>query len=153
MATNRRQYLTDYQRDTLRKKKKRVELLLDPSDHQILSLSARGHRERLSPFIIKAALAYLDKTYLPPAEDDVRQLELHLRRIGTNINQLAKKGNREGISTASLKTAASKVRELEALITDALRDPSDLLSLIRIKLKDEPSFRRQLKELIAEATE
>ena len=123
MDKDRREYLTTYQREELRKKKKRVELLLEPAEHQVLYRSAQSHGKKLSPFIKSAALAYLNNEYLVPDEDRVRSFELQLRRIGTNINQIARKANREGIDPGVLSNATDLLRELESLLSASFRSP------------------------------
>lgn len=121
MDKDRRAYLTEYQRNTLRKKKKRVELLLDPK--QVKALDGAAGNKKLGPFILSAALAYIEGEYIIPDEDRIRSLELQLRRIGTNINQIAKKANREGVDADSIAAAANLLPELERALSQIFRNP------------------------------
>ena len=145
---DRRKYLTEYQRG-LRKRKKRVDLLLDYQDYERIEAAASRHNMKVGPFIRACVEAYLDKRFLVPEQEPVRQLELGIRRIGSNVNQIARRVNAQG--EAQVLDVAEMNRflvELEGAISQALREPRDLLELIDEELTRDPSLGAKLEKII-----
>ncbi len=118
----RSRYKKRYQQ-LYRIKHKRLELTLTPEEDERLKKAAAKHQSKTGTFAKDAIFAYLDTTYIVPNEADVRTLELGLRRIGTNINQLVYKSHREGIHTDRLDKIYDQLKHLETLIEATLRHP------------------------------
>lgn len=125
-ATDRREYFTAYQRE-LRQRKKRVDILFDKEDFATLERAARrhGYGRKTGAFIRDAALAYLHREYIVPDQDAIRQLELGIRRIGNNLNQIARKANTVGIEPSDLDAIREHLATLEHEVSTALRNPSE----------------------------
>ena len=121
----RREYMRDYQRKR-RAGKKRVELLYGLDEYRRLEREARGHGRKVAPFIKACADAYLKKAYVVPDEDGVRELRLAVRRVGTNVNQIARKANRSGLDSHDIEQALELIYELEDRIGEALRNPGEV---------------------------
>ena len=149
VSQERRTYLTKYQRETLRKKKKRLELLLEPEDHEYLSAEARRHHMKIGPFVTAAAIAYRTGAFVLPDEAKVIKLEQLLRNIGNNLNQVARGVNRDGdlVDPEQLYTYHLAVEES---VSDALRNPLALTDLIADELSKNPAFRAELTALLEE---
>lgn len=125
----------------LRKKNKRVELYLTPEQWKWLSELAKAHNLKLSPFLKACVLAYQEKLFILPDRDVLHQLEVGMRKIGTNINQCAYVANRESnVSANTLDQLIHDVRRLEGLISKSLTYPDDLESLVKKALRERPTF-------------
>ena len=123
----RREYMRDYQRKR-RAGKKRVDLVYGLDEYLRLEREARAHGRKITPFIKACADAYLKKSYVVPDEERVHQLEVALRRIGSNVNQIAARAHRTGLSTSEINKALALVYELEDQVAEALRNPVEVES-------------------------
>lgn len=120
----RRMYRRRYQAD-LRARTRRVELVLKKPDAKELESAAKEHGMPLATFIRHASLAYARQTYIVPDPETVRELEIGLRRIGTNVNQIAKHANTERqVTTLDLERVWDLLEELESVVSEAFRNPS-----------------------------
>lgn len=122
----RRQYMREYQR-RVRTHQKRVELVFAEEEYVRLRQAAKAHGQKLSPFLKACINGYLERRYIVPADSKVRVLELELRRIGTNINQLARKANRDGVEVQDIEEALELVYRLEDAVTEAMRNPDEVV--------------------------
>ena len=118
----RRAYMRTYQK-VHRKKKRRVEVQLDPSDLHRIKREANRHQMKTATFIRQATLAYLDQAFIVPDPAQIRSLELALRRIGNNLNQLTARAHKYGLSRADLVDLHAMLRGLEHEMYKRLRDP------------------------------
>ena len=94
----------------------RVTCNLYPDQHHRLSSAAHDLRRRLAPFLRDAALAYIEKRYLLPGgiEMQLETIQQEIRRIGTNINQIAARANSlQRITHGDLRKAGKLVELLE----------------------------------------
>ena len=122
---DRLRYKREYQL-AFRKEHTRLEITLTKAQHGRLSAEAARHGMKRSAFVREALFAYLDRRYLVPDPDVVRNLELGVRRIGTNVNQLARHVNTERVAKVADVEGANKLLvELEELISSAFRKPPE----------------------------
>ena len=120
----RREYLKHYQRK-LRRRMRRVEMLLDPDEYERIKSAARHHNMKLTPFMRACIQAYLKKSYVVPDEEVVRDLRRALRSIGNNVNQIARRANRDGVEHQDLADVIGLIYELEDRIGEAFRNPEE----------------------------
>ena len=121
----RREYMRDYQRKR-RAGKKRVELLYGLDEYRQLEREAGRHGRKVVPFIKACVDAYLKKAYVVPDEASVRELRLAVRRVGTNVNQIARRANRAGVEPQDLENVIGLIYELEDRIGEAFRNPKEV---------------------------
>ena len=121
----RREYMRDYQRKR-RAGKKRVELVYRLDEYRRLEREAGQHGRKVAPFVKACADAYLTKSYVVPDEETVRELRLAIRRIGTNVNQIARRANRSGVEHQDLEHVVGLIYELEDRIGEAFRNPGEV---------------------------
>ena len=146
-AERRKQYLKHYQRQ-LRKKKKRLEIYLDHPLYKYLERAAIDHNMKVATFARACIHAHLGRSprYIVPDNEVVRQLELAIRKIGNNINQVSRLVNTKKLADQlDIETINHHLAELEDAITDALRHPPDLLELINQHLDDDPTLADQIQ--------
>lgn len=94
----------------------RITCNLYPDQHAALMEAATGCKARLAPFVRDTALAYVkERFYLPGGvEVQLEQIEQQIRRIGTNINQIAARANSyQRITHADLRAAGKLVQYLD----------------------------------------
>ena len=121
----RREYMREYMRKR-RAEQKRVEVVYSLDEYRRLERKAGAHGRKVAPFIKACAEAYLTKSYVVPDEERVQELRLALRRIGTNVNQIARKANRSGLESHDIDHALTLIYELEDRVGEALRNPSEV---------------------------
>ena len=81
---------------------------------------AQKFNSRLAPFIRESALAYLDKRSLlpPPLQKSLNGIVQEVRRVGTNLNQIAKRANTyQRVTHDDLRKAGKLVILLERQVT------------------------------------
>jgi hypothetical protein len=94
----------------------RVTCSLYPEQFFRLTDAARKMHTHLAPFVREAALAYLDrKTLLPKSlEENLRAVTREVRRVGTNLNQIAERANTfQRVTHDDLRVAGALVVTLE----------------------------------------
>ena len=114
-------YHKDYQKRT-----KRVSPVLTLAEYAQLKREAKRHAMPVATFARACIFAYLDGTYVVPDEERLHQLEVALRRIGSNVNQIAARAHRVGLSTFEISNALALVYELEDQVAEALRRPGEV---------------------------
>lgn len=121
----RREYMREYMKKR-RAGKKRVELVYDFDEYRQLERKARAHGRKVASFIKACVDACLEKAYVVPDEEKVRELRLALRRIGTNVNQIARKANQAGLDNQDIEQALNLVYELEDRVGEAFWNPKEV---------------------------
>ncbi len=122
---HRRLYQKDYQAKR-RKARPRIGVSLSAPERQQLSKDARRHGMKLPHFIRMAALAYTGKKYILPDDTTARALEIELRRIGNNINQVARRCNEKKTAEAlDIEEANNLLIGLEDAVSAAFRNPRE----------------------------
>ena len=121
----RRRYKKEYQ-ETFRKEHTRLEITLTKAQHGRLSEAAARHGMKRSSFAREGLFAYLDRRYIVPEPDVVRNLELGIRKIGLNLNQIARHVNTRRVAeVADIASANKLLIELEEIISRAFRNPPE----------------------------
>lgn len=124
-AEYRRRYQKHYQSE-LRRRRERLEILLTPSESKRLTNEARRHGKRKATFAREAMFAYMDRRFVVPDDEVVQRLELAIRRIGTNLNQIARRVNEKRVATDLDVDGTNRLlAELEELVTEAFRQPPE----------------------------
>ncbi len=119
LKDRKRKYLQE-----LRRTYTRVDLMIPPEEAIVIQSAARKHGIKVGKLLRVATLAYLNQEFVVPDPEVVRALELQIRRIGTNINQIARAANRSrSVSTQNIEDAFHLLAELEDVIDQAFRHP------------------------------
>ena len=98
----------------------RVTCNLYPDQYFQLSHTARQFNSRVAPFLRDAALAYIAKRSMIPAALDkhLRGIVQEVRRVGTNLNQIAVRANTyQRVTHDDLRQAGQLVISLERQVT------------------------------------
>lgn len=113
----RNAYSCRYRREVYRKKRAQRSVTLSLLQDRRLCAAADLHGRKPAAFLREAAFAYLDRGAVLPAmlQEGLAALTLEVRRIGTNINQLARQANtRSATAPAAFQRAVALLAELEA---------------------------------------
>lgn len=97
----------------------RVTCNLHPEQFFRLQQVAQQFNSRLAPFMRDAALAYIDRRTMLPAslKRNLTKIIQEVRRVGTNLNQIAKRANTyQRLTHDDLRKAAQLVVMMERLV-------------------------------------
>lgn len=132
-----------------RAKLKRTDISWDIQSYVYIKQMAEKHGLKFSPFVVKCVQGYLNLMFILPDPDVLYQLQLELKRQGTNLNQIAYNCNRtRSVSEKDVKDALEHVGRIEELVTKALTYPDDLESLVKQALRERPDFAITLQHLL-----
>lgn len=140
----------DYFNGYRKTKRRRIDVLIDADMYGLLASRAAAHGKPLSRFIVHAAEAYLRRTYIVPDPTRIDDIELAMRRIGNNVNQIARLAWMDEGRGEAADAAYALVQSLAREIARALREPPELLSLVRERARSHPDFLIELRELVDE---
>lgn len=127
---------------------KRKEVSLSQKEFETLATAAKKHGVQLGTFIRLAALAYVKTEFLLPSDSRIQELEVALRRIGNNINQLTRHVHQHGMTSEDLLAFQNKLNELEDQVVHALRQPLPLKGFLTQLLKNQPEYAEVLEEVL-----
>ncbi|MDY7091807.1 MAG: plasmid mobilization relaxosome protein MobC [Acidobacteriota bacterium] len=97
----------------------RVTCNLYPHQHELLLTTARSFGAKLAPFLRDAAIAYCQRrTMLPDSlQKHLGQMIQEIRRVGTNLNQMAAHANSfQRVTHQDLRNAGKLVLTLERVV-------------------------------------
>ena len=116
----RNAYMRRYMRTYRKGKSPPFNVSLSPERRRQLKKAAKDAGYKPTPFLREAAFAYLDRRIVLPKsfEEAIAAATFEIRRIGTNINQLAHHANlRQSATLRELQQARQLLTELEAAVT------------------------------------
>ena len=148
-AAYRKQYQKNYQ-DRYAHEKKRLKITLSSHEYDRLKEQAEAHGQKFAAFAREAMLAYLDQRFLVPDAQKVSDLEVALRKIGNNINQIAHHTNRiERLTYGNATQLRQNLEELEDTISQSMRQPPNILEAVAQAIQEKRSLVPQLEALLA----
>lgn len=131
------------------KKRIRKTISLDSSENTKLVNAAQKHQMKLNYFIKSALLGYLNQVYVVPNEEQVLQVIIQLRKIGTNINQIARHVNsHQGTEQGQLGAIYSLLEEIEKSIKVNLLTPKILESSLERVFIERPKYIDTVSEIV-----
>lgn len=144
----RKAYQKDYQRN-YRKKKVRKDLYFNSQQFNKLSALAKKHKMPVSKLCKELIFGYIDKQYVLPDDENVRQLELYLRGVTNNLNQLVRYiHQRKELSHDDIINLRNQINEIEEVVSRSFRAPDDLEGFLENVLRDNPSAIYALENFI-----
>lgn len=135
----RKAYQKDYQRN-YRKKKVRKDLYFSPQEFNRLSALARKHKKPVSKLCKELIFGYIDKQFVLPDDQQVRKLELYLRGVTNNLNQLVRYiHQRKDLSHDDIFNLRNQVNEIEGVVSKSFRNPNDIEAFLKSIIQQNPS--------------
>lgn len=147
-AEYRKQYKREKNKE-YQKSRMYVRIMLLPKEKQKLSVAAKNHGKKLAVFVKEVVLAHLEKVYVLPDETDLRNLLISHRRIGNNVNQIARNTN-ESRKTRYMDVVRlqNQLFALEKETERYLRKPMTLENLVN-EIGKKPELLLRTKKLLA----
>ena len=135
----RKAYQKDYQRN-YRKKKVRKDLYFSPQEFNRLTALARKHKMPISKLCKELIFGYMDKQFVLPDDEKVRQLELYLRGVTNNLNQLVRYiHQRKELHHDDIINLRNQINKIEGVVSRSFRTPDDLEDFLKKILRENPS--------------
>lgn len=121
-----KQKLWREQKQAYRKTRKEYTLVFSIEDADQLEEFAKEKGMLVTEFIKSMIKAYQnDSDYILPKENELKTLILEMRKIGNNINQIARYINtNKSISLIDIQQLQDRLIDLEKLITTTLCNPA-----------------------------
>ena len=91
----------------------------------------------------------MHRVYVLPDAEAVRQLQLAIRRMGDNINQLVRHAHRAGVKPVDIDEVRRHLAALEDEIIYALQTPPELLDVVDRALQERPELAGEIKAILA----
>jgi len=108
-------------------KGRRITLTLSDSEYSKLKSKAKNHGMPLATYMKVAVHSYHELNLIYPRgiEEKLSSLIGQIRRIGTNINQMARHVNSvQSVAWGELREVRASLKELEKRLNDFIRNPS-----------------------------
>lgn len=122
-AEYKREYIREYMKQK-RSKNLVIELFLTEKDYERLTKTAQHYGLSRSGFCQQLVLSNISDTVWIPNQQIISELKISIRRIGNNLNQIAKLANSQKELTPQLwEEAYQKLQQLEELIQENLSHP------------------------------
>lgn len=121
----RKLYLKNYHRE-YSKRNHRKSIFLNTKEVRFLEKEAKKHKKRFSNFLKEIILNYCHQRhrYIVPDEEQLQEVCLEIRRIGNNINQIARYTNHfRALSLFDAQKVRKDLKELEEFIYHTLKLP------------------------------
>ena len=120
---HRRLYQKEYQSNR-KIKIRRLGISLTPTEYRRLSRTANEHGLLVATFAKEAIMSYMDRRYVLPDNTTVLALELGIRRVGLNINQVVRHiHEKKTVEELDIDRINALLIELEDTISYAFRNP------------------------------
>lgn len=121
------EYKREYVRNFMKQKRSKhqvIELFLTEKDYERLTKTAQHYGLSRSGFCQQLVLSNISDTVWIPNQQLISELQISIRKIGNNINQLTKLANSQKELTPQLwEEAYQKLQQLEELIKENLSRP------------------------------
>ncbi len=116
---------------------------------EVLKASASTHGKPVSTFIHHACLAYINQIFLVPNSAQVTAIEKSLARTYLEIRSI-KERLEKGSSNPRIEllNLMRRIEEYEVELRAFLRNPPQLITLVRDAIATSPDFRLVLKRLL-----
>lgn len=132
-------------------KRIRKTISLNESEDTELKKAAQKHNMKLNDFMKQAIFGYLNQVYVVPNEEQVQETIIQLRKVGTNINQIARQVNRHRTTEkGQLNLIYTLLQQMEISIESNLCTPDSLEKKLKKALENEPSYLQRIEQIIEE---
>ena len=142
LAQAKQKYRKDYQHAYQKKYRKahiRKDIYFTPVEYKQLSKIAKKHNQSVPQLCKQLTIASLKSQFVLPDDKQVRQLELYLRGVTNNINQLVRYFHqRKDLNFNDIKNLKVLVNAMETKVSQALRSPENLQNYLENEIQKKP---------------
>lgn len=140
----RRKYKAEWRKQN-RKINKELTIPWTKNEKTILSAESKRHKLSNTRFIKKAVMAYIDKRYIVPNQNEVNKM---LQLIALTYNSIEEMQNEDIFSQVTAKNLQNKIDQLERDIRIAIFSPKTIEQVITEVIKARPTVKQQLIQFI-----
>ena len=115
-----------YMAEVYRKEHRYINCVLTLEEYDLLKNYAQASGQKPTVYLREAAFAYMGKRYLVPKdiEEQLKLLVVEIRKIGGNVNQVAKRANRmQKLMVWDAVRARERINQLEDRVKAFIRNP------------------------------
>jgi hypothetical protein len=136
----RRKYKAAWRKQK-RKQVKEITTAWEKEEYRILKEEARRHKESITRFIKRSAVAYMDKRYVVPDEDKVTKMT---QLLGLLYNRVLELTEDTTIPADAGRKVLFEIQELEREVRIALYSPKTIEQHIGEAIKQSPEIKNRL---------
>ena len=128
-------------------------ITLSYPNHEAATLKkeAERYQMKLPEYLRQCIDAYRSQTFILPNEEQVRSLEIELKRIGNNINQIAKHLNQQQSNPhSSIELVRKELEAFDQKFSRIFRTPWKLKSFIEKRIEEDPTVLLMLLQLVTQ---
>lgn len=130
-------------------KRIRKTITLSPVEDAQLQKAAEAYDLKMNDFLKETLFAYLNNVYVVPNQNQVQQLILQIRKIGTNINQIARHINScQKVEEGQLGLIYVLLKRMELCINNRLCQPELLEERLEEVLQKQPEYGEVLQHIL-----
>ena len=152
LAEAKRQYRKIYQKDyqnRFRKNNVRKDIYFTPQEFSQLAKVAKMHNVSVPKLCKELTFAYIESQFVLPDDKQIRRLELYLRGVTNNLNQLVRYVHqRKDLSVIDISTLREQVNEMENHVSTTLRSPVNLQDYLEGLVQQNPEVLSVLHYII-----
>ncbi len=146
----RKQYQRAYQKEYRNKNNHvRKDIYFTPQEFSRLTKVAKQHNVSVPRLCKELSFAYINSQFVLPDDKQIRRLELYLRGVTNNLNQLVRYVHqRKDLSVIDISTLREQVNEMENHISTTLRSPVNLQDYLERLVQQKPEVLSVLHYII-----
>lgn len=149
-AEYRKQYLKE-KKQQRRRTHTSITLSYPNREAGTLKQEATSYQMKLPEYLRQCIDAYRSQTFILPNEEQIRSLEIELKRIGNNINQIAKHLNRQQRNPhSSIELVRKELEAFDQKFSRIFRAPWRLKSFIEKRIEEDPTVLLMLLQLVTQ---
>ncbi len=131
-----------------RSNKRKIELWVPIKRYSTLADNARRHNMKLSAYCREVIDKYEEQGFILPDDTQVHLMRMGFRKIGTNVNQIARVCNStNSVHRDKVELLSKNVYELEQTVAKAFLQPLTMEQFVRDGIES-PHFRPRLEFLL-----
>lgn len=150
-----KQWRKDYQKHyhkTYSKKRIRKTITLSVAEDRQLKKALKKYDLKLNEGIKQFIFAYLNQTYVVPHPETIEHLIIQIRKIGTNINQIAHHTNTYNTTTQEqLDMIYQLLYTIEEMVINELCTPPRIDTFLKDHIQAFPNDQQRILEIIRTA--
>lgn len=132
-------------------KRIRKTISLNEQEDTQLKKAAQQHNMKLNDFMKQAIFGYLNQVYVIPNEEQVQETIIQLRKIGTNINQIARHINSyQAVEQEQINLLYTLLQGMERSIESNLCKPDSLEVQLKKALESAPQYLHKIEQILKE---
>lgn len=141
---NRKRYVKEY-----RKKRIHRVIIFSQEEYDLLVQASKNHDLPFATFVRESALKYISRGFIVPDKDELKNIQVLLRRYGVLLNQAQFVINSQKYaSPEQIRSIRKNFFDLEKEIRGIIESPIIIEDFIADLLKQDPSYRPKIQTIL-----